>query len=132
EPGSSDQSPWRAAIFAPRTRARTDTAGRAMRGSLSSWNRLSLAAQFALAGGVVMILSMLLIGRVVTARIEEGVVRNTAYATSQYMDSIVAPLAQDLAEVDMVSPGAPRAVDEVLTGTPLGERVESCKLLKHE
>lgn len=101
-----------------------------MRRSLSSWNRLSLAAQFALAGGIVMILSMLLIGRVVTARIEEGVVRNTAYATSQYMDSIIAPLAQDLAEVDMLSPGAQRALDEVFTGTPLGERVVSFKLWK--
>ena len=101
-----------------------------MRGSLNSWNRLSLAAQFALAGGIVMILSMLLIGPVVTARIEDGVVRNTAYATSQYMDSIIAPLAQDLAEVDMLSPGARRALDEVFTGTPLGERVVSFKLWK--
>lgn len=94
------------------------------------WNRLSLAAQFAAAGGVVMVLSMLLIGRVVTARIEEGVVRNTAYATSQYMDSIISPLAQDLAEVDTLSPVARRALDEVFAGTALGQRVVSFKLWK--
>lgn len=101
-----------------------------MQGYLDSWNKLSLAAQFALAGGVVMVLSMLLIGRVVTARIEEGVVRNTAYATSQYMDSIISPLAQDLAEVETLSPGARRALDEVFAGTPLGQRVVSFKLWK--
>lgn len=101
-----------------------------MRYSVRSWNDLSLAAQFALAGGVVMILSMLLIGRTVTLRIEHGVVRNTAYATSQYMDSIISPLAQDIAEVDVLSPVARRALDEVFAGTPLGQRVVSFKLWK--
>lgn len=101
-----------------------------MRGYLNSWNRLSLAVQFAIAGGIVMVLSMVLIGRVVTARIEDGVVRNTAFATSQYMDSIISPLAQDLAEVDTLSPGARRALDEVFAGTPLGQRVVSFKLWK--
>lgn len=100
-----------------------------LRGSLTSFNRLSLAAQFAIAGGVVMVLSMLLIGRLVTARIEDGVVRNSAYATAQYMDSIISPLAQDLKEVDTLSPGARRALDEVFTGT-LGQRVVSFKLWK--
>ena len=93
-----------------------------------SWNDLSLAAQFAVAGGVIMILSMVLIGRVVAARIEDGVVRNTALATSQYMDSIISPLSQDMAEGDMLPPGARRAIDEIFTNTPLGERVVSFKL----
>ena len=101
-----------------------------MQRSLRYWNRLSLAAQFALAGGVVMILSMLLIGRVVTERIEGGVVRNTAYATSQYMDSIISPLAQDLVDVDTLSPVARRALDEVFAGSALGQRVVSFKLWK--
>lgn len=97
---------------------------------LKSWNRLSLATQFAIAGGIVMVLSMLMIGRIVTAHIEEGVVRNTAYATSQYMDSIISPLAQDLAEIDTLSPGARRALDEVFSSMPLGQRVLSFKLWK--
>ncbi|WP_413872635.1 sensor histidine kinase [Albidovulum sp.] len=104
--------------------------GQAMRRSVRYWNRLSLVAQFATAGGVVMVLSMLLIGRVVTQRIEDGVMRNTAYATSQYMDSIISPLAQDLAEVDTLSPVARRALDEIFAGTALGQRVVSFKLWK--
>lgn len=97
---------------------------------LRSWNDLSLAAQFAIAGGIIMILSMVLIGRVVAARIEDGVVRNTALATSQYMDSIISPLSQDLADADELPPGARRALDEIFTNTPLGERVVSFKLWK--
>lgn len=95
-----------------------------------SWSDRSLAAQFAIAGGVVMVLAMILIGNVVVARIEESVVRNTAYATSQYMDSIIAPLSQDIAETDDLPPGARRALDEVFSNTPLGDRVVSFKLWK--
>lgn len=72
-----------------------------------------LAAQFAMVGGVVTVLSTPLIGRVATARIEDGVVRNTAPATSQYMGSIIPPLARDPAEVVMLSPVARRALDGV-------------------
>ncbi len=86
--------------------------------------------QFAIAGGVVMILSMILIGNAVAARIEESVVRNTAYATSQYMDSIITPLSQDIADVDTLPPGAKRALDEVFKHTALGQRVVSFKLWK--
>jgi signal transduction histidine kinase len=95
-----------------------------------SWTDQSLAAQFALAGGVVMILSMMIIGHLVAARIEDGVVRNTALATSQYMDSIVSPLSQDLADADELPPGASRALDEVFNNTSLGERVVSYKIWK--
>lgn len=99
-----------------------------MKTAFRTFNNLSLAAQFALAGGVVIVLSMVLIGGLVAARIEEGVVRNTAYATSLYMDSIISPIAQEIAEVDVLSPVASRALDEVFAGTPLGQRVVSFKL----
>jgi signal transduction histidine kinase len=91
---------------------------------------LSLAAQFALAGGVVMVLSMILVGRLVAGRIEESVVRNTALASAQYIDSIIAPLSQDIADSDTLSPGAKRALDELFKNSSLGERVVSFKLWK--
>lgn len=61
------------------------------------WAGLSLARQFAIAGGVVMLAATLLVGWFVAGRIEEVVVRNTANATALYMESFVAPLTQDLA-----------------------------------
>ncbi|MEZ5778319.1 MAG: histidine kinase [Paracoccaceae bacterium] len=99
-------------------------------GSITSWKNRSLAAQFALAGGVVIVLSMILIGRLVASRIEDGVVRNTALATSQYMDSIISPLTQDLALSDELSWGARRALDEIFGSTQIGERVVSYKFWK--
>lgn len=89
---------------------------------------LSLAAQFALAGGIVIVLSMILVGRTVALRIEESVVRNAALTSAQYIDSIIAPLSQDIAEADRLSPGARRALDEIFKGSPFGDRVVSYKL----
>lgn len=90
--------------------------------------RLSLATRFALAGGVVLVVAAGLVGTFVSGRIEAAVVRNTANATAQYMDSFIAPLSQDLAQQDGLSPGALRALSEIFDGTPLGERVVSYKL----
>lgn len=90
----------------------------------------SLATQFALAGGIVMFAAMLIVGSFVSARIEETVVRNTANATAQYMESFISPLSQDLDKADQLSPGALRALDEIFTNTTLGERVVAYKIWK--
>lgn len=97
---------------------------------VKSLSERSLATQFALAGGVVMVLSMIIIANWVAARIEGVVVRNTANGTAQYMESFIAPLSQDIAGADRLSPGARRALDEVFDTTRLGERVASFKLWK--
>ena len=90
----------------------------------------SLARQFAVAGGAVMLGAMLAAGYWVSAVIEAGVVRNTANTTALYMESVLSPLSQELAEEDRLSPGATRALEEIFENTPLGERVASYKIWK--
>ena len=90
----------------------------------------SLAVQFATAGGVVMLIAMLVVGQWVALRIEEAVVRNWANATALYMESFISPLSQDLAASDELSPLAHRALDEVFASTALGDRVVSYKIWK--
>lgn len=92
------------------------------------WQQLSLAQRFALTGGVVMLLGMAVIGSWVASRIEEGVTRNTANATALYVESVIAPLSQELTRSEGLSPTATRALDEVLSNTTLGRRVVSFKL----
>ena len=92
------------------------------------WRQLSLAERFALTGGVVMLLGMAVIGSWVASRIEDGVTRNTANATALYVESVIAPLSQELTRSDDLSPRAVRALDEVLANTSLGQRVVSFKL----
>ncbi|MDP4033179.1 MAG: histidine kinase [Pseudorhodobacter sp.] len=90
----------------------------------------SLATQFLLAGGIVVLVAMVIMGSWVSARIEEGVVHNSANATAQYMESFISPLSQDLERSDTLSPGARRAMEEIFTNTSLGERVKSYKIWK--
>ncbi len=94
------------------------------------WAGWSLATRFAVAGGIVMVLAALVVGYIVSNRIREVVVRNSANATALYMESFISPLSQELAEADALSPGAKRALEEMLTETTLGERVASFKIWK--
>ncbi len=103
------------------------TSAKLPEGPAARWGRLSLATRFAAAAGVVLILATLAIGAFVTARIEEAVVRNSANATALYMDSVIAPISQQLARSPELSPGAQRALEEIFANTPLGERVVSFK-----
>lgn len=94
---------------------------------LASW---SLARQFAVAGGGVMFVATLIVGFWVARMIEENVVRNTANATALYMESVLAPLSQELSDSDRLSQGATRALHEIFDNTPLGDRVAAYKIWK--
>lgn len=96
----------------------------------SVWWRMSLASRYGLASALVLIVACLVVGSFVTRRIEDSVVRNTASATALYMESFVAPISQQLAENDQLSENAHRALEEVFTNTPLGEKVVSYKIWK--
>lgn len=72
------------------------------------WKALTLARQFLLAGGAVLLAGMFTIGIWVTTQIEAGVTRNTAAATALYVDSVIAPLLPDIQEGQTLSQGARR------------------------
>jgi signal transduction histidine kinase len=97
-------------------------------GDTNAWDRMTLAQQFAWAGGVVMLVATVVVGLFVTARIEEVVVRNTANATALYMESFISPLTQDLVDLDRLNDENHVALDRILIETPLGRRVVSFKI----
>lgn len=92
------------------------------------WQDLSLAAQFALAGGIVMVVSGVLIGNFVANRVEEVVTRNAANATAHYMESFLAPLAQGLVAKQNLDAEAHGRIAKLLRETALGARVVSFKI----
>lgn len=107
-----------AAATAPDTGAALDPRG------------LSLAWQFLLAGALVLFLGMAIIGLWVTGRIEEAATRNAAVATALYVDSIIAPLTQDLASSNGLGEGAQLALRETLGNGVLGDRLVAFKIWK--
>ncbi len=96
------------------------------------WESLSLARQFALAGGTVMLVAILAVGLWVSGRIEQVVVRNSANTTALYMNSFVAPLLQGMANNHSLSPEAQLEVAKLFDETELGQRVVSFKLWQKE
>lgn len=91
---------------------------------------MDLSSQFMMAGGLVAILSMLAIGGWVVGRIRSDSIANEAANTARFMDSFIAPLAQELKSADTFSIGPIRALDEILDSPELRDRVVSVKIWK--
>lgn len=88
----------------------------------------SLARQFLLAAALVLALGMSAIGFWVSGRIEEAVTHNAAAATALYVDSVIAPLSQELGKADTLGEGAQLALSETLNQGVLRERLFSFKI----
>ncbi|MCQ0972131.1 sensor histidine kinase [Paracoccus sp. TK19116] len=95
------------------------------------WFRaLPLHLRFALVGGLVSLIGMSVIGAFVSSRIENGVVRNSAISAAIYMESFIAPLSQDLAEDQTLSPASIARLNAVLTQPPVADEILSVKIWK--
>jgi signal transduction histidine kinase len=94
----------------------------------TAWSQLSLAQQFALTSGLVLLVAAVAVGLWVSGRIEEAVVRNTGNSTALYMQSFISPLSQELATQDHLSPANLDELERLLVETPLGQRVLSFKI----
>lgn len=92
------------------------------------WSRWSLPFQFLLAGAIVMICAMLVVGFWVASRIEQGVVQSSATAAADYVETFVAPLGEDFAEDPPLSEPARRALEEVFASATVADRIVSYKI----
>ncbi len=93
-----------------------------------SGRRPTLAWQFALAGTVVLLLGMILIGLWVTSKIENAAVRNMASGTALYVAGIVSPLTQELATGSSLSDDARGKILDTLNQGPLRGELFSFKI----
>ncbi|WP_175481659.1 sensor histidine kinase [Palleronia pelagia] len=84
--------------------------------------------RFALAGSLVTLLGMAVIGSLVSTSIETSVVRNSAISSAVYMESFIAPMSQELAGSERLSPETVARMDTLLKQPPLSERVISVKI----
>jgi signal transduction histidine kinase len=99
---------------------------------LQRWGKLSLALQFLIAGGISLLVVMLVVGLWVTSQIRQGVMRNSAATTALYVDSVIAPLLPDMRKSRELSDTIKRALDETLDQGALGKRLASFKLWRRD
>lgn len=97
-----------------------------------AWAGQSLAIQFLIAGGAVLLAAMFLAGYWVTSRIEDGVTRNYATATALYVDGVIAPLLPDMRKSETLTETVKRALDETLDQGGLGDRIVSFRLWRRD
>ncbi|TAY31814.1 sensor histidine kinase [Rhizobium leguminosarum] len=91
---------------------------------------ISLARQFVLAAAGVLLFGMSAIGFWVSGRIEDSLIHNAAAATALYVDSIIAPLTQELAKSNTLGEGARVALTETLSQGVLSEKLFAFKIWK--
>src|SRR5262245_38046305 len=88
----------------------------------------TLARRFMLASAVILAAGIAGIGWWVGKQIEQGVIHQTAATTALYVDSVVAPQVQELAQRETLSPQRVSALDALLRATPLGHEIVSIKI----
>jgi signal transduction histidine kinase len=91
-------------------------------------SRITLAWQFIMAGLVVLLIGMVIIGLWVTSSIERGFVQNRADSTALFVDSIISPLAQDLSQTARLNPQDEQSLLRAIKDGPLANRIFSFKI----
>ncbi|NKL79131.1 sensor histidine kinase [Rhizobium leguminosarum] len=99
---------------------------------LRRWNARSLASQFFIAGGLISIAAMFVVGFFVSHLIEETVIHNSGAATALYVDSVIAPLLPDMQTESLLDEASAQALDETLGQGALGKRLVSFKLWRSD
>ena len=79
---------------------------------------LNLVQQFVLAGSIVVIIAMTVIGRWVASQIETGILHSTSAATVLYMESILAPLVPGLVSGTTPTKVMDARIKELFRGYP--------------
>lgn len=92
------------------------------------WRTLRLAQQFAIAGTMVLIPAMGAIGLWVASQIRAGVTQHSGAEAALYMNKYLAPMVQDLAHSERLSPSAIEQLDDLMRHAAVGKRIVSIKV----
>ena len=92
------------------------------------WDRWSLSRRFAACAPMVLIPAMAIIGVWITSKIKESAVQNAAAATALYVENFIEPHVQELSFSETLPDDDMRVLGELLTKTPLGQRVVTIKI----
>jgi hypothetical protein len=95
---------------------------------ISAWKRPSLSTQFVAAATVVLAVALSLLGAWISSAIETVVVQNTAVSTAFYVQSLIEPSLQPLAEGSALGAQVQSELDKVLLTTPLGKSIATVKV----
>ncbi len=90
--------------------------------------RMTLAQRFMLASLVILITGMAGIGWWIGEQIQTSVIRRTAGTVALYVNTIISPRLQSLADQQTLSPADTAALDQLVTDTELGQQIVAFKV----
>ncbi|KKN70719.1 hypothetical protein LCGC14_0427890 [marine sediment metagenome] len=111
-----------------RARLKSGRRGRWTKFVRSFFLRLSLFWQFVIAATLVLGITMLVLGSWISGRIADGVMRRSAEAAAHYMEHVLEPYVQQLADGEKLSSEMISKLDEVSANYALRRHVVSIKV----
>jgi len=95
---------------------------------MNPFARFSLVRLLLAGGAVILLAGMLVVGTWVEREIESGVINRAGMVTGLYVDSLVTPNLQSLANNGELREADRAALDRLLSGTPLGQHIVAFKI----
>ena len=95
---------------------------------MNPFARFSLVRLLLAGGAVILLAGMLVVGTWVEKQIESGVINRAGLLTSLYVDSLVSPHLQSLADNGELREADRSSLDRLLSGTPLGQHIVAFKI----
>jgi signal transduction histidine kinase len=92
------------------------------------WQKFSLATRFTLVAAIVVGLTMAVLARWVSDRIEHAVIRNTAASAALYMDRFVEPYVQELATGTALKPESHAALSRIMQTDAFSQAIIGVKI----
>lgn len=92
------------------------------------WGNLSLSAQFLAVGGLVLTLSMALLGTLVNDLVRQTALRTAGDEWAAFLGAFLEPHIQDMAPEGPLTAAQVGSLDAMFVDTPLGERLVSIKI----
>jgi signal transduction histidine kinase len=99
---------------------------------MSAFLRRSLSHQFLIASFPILLIGLLLIGSWMARQIEDSVAHRIGGVTGMYVDSFIAPHVQSLVGSDDLSAADRAALDQILTTTPMSDKIVSLKIWRSD
>lgn len=89
---------------------------------IDGFHRMSQPRQFALAGGIVLLAAMTFGGIVISGIVSRAAVDSTATSSALFLDSLISPLVQELAQSNELQPEGIAQLDAALKDGPIAAR----------
>lgn len=98
----------------------------------SKWKDWTLSTRFLIASTIVICTTMICVGAWIDSRIKKSVVQNAAAASARYMEALIGPAVQEMAQRTTLTPRAKLVISDLIEDTSLGRSILEIKIWRSD